>query len=140
MLHTGAHVYELDARCVATPKLIAPSEGNNHHDNDGAISRGHEALYHDIIRFDAMMPCMRTTVTLEPDVELLVRSRMAERGVSFKRALNDLIRAGNLTANPRPFRTDSVAMGRPKVDLDRALQLAAQLEDDESIRRMRSGA
>ncbi len=83
---------------------------------------------------------MRTTVTLDPDVALLVRARMAERDHSFKRALNDLIRAGNLAATPRPFRTDPVAMGRPKVDLDRALQLAAQLEDDESIRRMRSGS
>lgn len=37
---------------------------------------------------------MRTTVTLDPDAEQIVRERMAAKGVSFKRALNDAIRAG----------------------------------------------
>ena len=37
---------------------------------------------------------MRTTVTLDADTELLVRRRMRERGISFKQALNDAIRAG----------------------------------------------
>jgi hypothetical protein len=37
---------------------------------------------------------MRTTVTLDPDVEELVRRRMRERGVSFTKAINDLVRDG----------------------------------------------
>ena len=45
----------------------------------------------------------RTTVTLDPDVEQIVRRRMAERGVSFKEALNDAIRSGVRSAvQPRP--------------------------------------
>ena len=35
---------------------------------------------------------MRTTVTLDPDVERLVRDVMRERGLSFKQALNEALR------------------------------------------------
>lgn len=35
---------------------------------------------------------MRTTVTLDPDTEALVRRRMTERGATFKQAVNDAIR------------------------------------------------
>ncbi len=37
---------------------------------------------------------MRTTVTLDPDVEALIQKAMKERGLSFKEALNSAIRAG----------------------------------------------
>jgi hypothetical protein len=37
---------------------------------------------------------MRTTVTLDPDTEQIVRRRMRERGMTFKEALNDAIRSG----------------------------------------------
>jgi len=85
---------------------------------------------------------MRTTVTLDPDTEQLVRRRMAERGVSFKAALNDAIRVGLLGAGPAgaPFRTATVAMGASRVNLDRALQVVADLEDDELIRKLRTGS
>ena len=83
---------------------------------------------------------MRTTVTLDADTEALVRRIMSERGVSFKRALNDTIRAG---APTRAARGGSVTrtrpMGEPSVDLDRALALAADLEDAELARRMQVG-
>lgn len=81
---------------------------------------------------------MRTTVTLDPDTALLVRRRMAERGVSFKEAINGLIREA--AATPEPFRTKVAAMGRPAVNLDRALQLAAELEDEALVRRMLAGS
>lgn len=80
---------------------------------------------------------MRTTVTLDPDTAALVERRMKEHGVTFKQALNDAIRAG---AAPRsPFRTETADLGKPAVPLDRALQLAADLEDDELVRRMQLG-
>lgn len=81
---------------------------------------------------------MRTTVTLDPDTEQLIRRRMRERGMSFKEALNDAIRSGSPTDGV-PFETQTAAMGEPTVLLDRALQLAADLEDEELIRRMRAG-
>lgn len=83
---------------------------------------------------------MRTTVTLDPDTEAVVRRLMERRGVSFKQALNDAIRAGDSPAvEPEPFRTTVRHLGTPTVSLDRALQLAGDLEDDELIRRMRVG-
>ncbi len=84
---------------------------------------------------------MRTTVTLDDDTEAILRRRMRERSVSFKVALNDAIRAGAAGQGQAiPFRTLSASMGESQVSLDRALQLAADLEDDDLIRRMRSGA
>lgn len=82
---------------------------------------------------------MRTTVTLEPDAEQIVRSLMRERGLSFKQAINEAIRRGTDDAAP-PFRTETAPMGRSAVNLDRALQVAADLEDDELLRRMRAGS
>ena len=84
---------------------------------------------------------MRTTVTLDPDTEQIVRRRMAERGVSFKVALNDAIRHGVRAAgDASPFRTATAAMGQSRVNLDRALQIVADLEDDELIRKLRAGS
>ena len=82
---------------------------------------------------------MRTTVTLDPDTAALIEQRMRERGVSFKQALNDAIRAGAAPATVEPFRTQVADLGTPSVNLDRALQVAAELEDDELVRRMRLG-
>lgn len=82
---------------------------------------------------------MRTTVTLDPDVEAHIRGEMERRGVSFKQALNDAIR---LSINPQPRvsrYTTPRSMGVPSVNLDNALKLAADIEDEEMIRRMRTG-
>ena len=84
---------------------------------------------------------MRTTVTLDPDVEQIVRRRMRERNQSFKEALNDAVREGVAApAAGRRFRTQTAALGESTVNLDRALQLAGDLEDDELVRRSRTGS
>lgn len=84
---------------------------------------------------------MRTTVTLDPDAEQIVRRRMRERGQTFKEALNDAIRSGAAAAGrPAPFRTEVASMGVSRVNLDRALQLVAELEDDELVRKLRAGS
>jgi hypothetical protein len=84
---------------------------------------------------------VRTTVTLDPDTEQIIRRRMAERGLSFKEALNDAIRSGVLAAEAVPqFRTATTSLGEPTVNLDRALQLAAELEDEELVRKARRGS
>lgn len=81
---------------------------------------------------------MRTTVTLDEDVEQLIRRRMTERQVSFKKALNDAIRDGAVgRAGPRSFVTRTADLGTPTINLDRALQLAGELEDEELVRRLR---
>lgn len=85
---------------------------------------------------------MRTTVTLDSDTEQVVRERMRRDGVSFKRALNDAIREGAARRRPPKidYSTSSVSLGRPSVSLDRALQVAAELEDEELIGRMQGGS
>lgn len=88
-----------------------------------------------------MVCFVRTTVTLDPDTEQIVRRRMRERGMSFKEALNDAIRAGAVVASDQePFRTATASMGESRVNLDRALQVVADLEDDELVRKLRSGS
>ncbi len=81
---------------------------------------------------------MRTTVTLDPDTAALVQRRMREHGVSFKQALNDAIRAG-ARGGEALFRTETASLGVPAVNLDRALQLAGELEDEELVRKSRLG-
>lgn len=80
---------------------------------------------------------MRTTVTLDPDTDAIVRRLMRERGLTFKQALNTAIRAGSTPPRRRRrFSTPTFDMGRPMVSLDRALQLAGELEDEELRRKL----
>jgi hypothetical protein len=85
---------------------------------------------------------MRTTVTLDADVEAHVRRLMRERGLTFKQALNDAVRRGFEAAPPqRPaVVTPTFSMGEPTVPLDGALRLAADLEDEELVRRLAQGS
>jgi uracil-DNA glycosylase len=83
---------------------------------------------------------MRTTVTLDPDTEQMLRRRMKERRVSFKQALNDAVRAGLAPPDESEFRTGTASMGRSAVNLDKALQLVGELEDEELVRKMRTGS
>lgn len=86
-----------------------------------------------------MMPRMRTTVTLDPDVATKLKREARDRGISFKEALNSSVRRGlsDGTASPRPYRAPTRSLGaRPGVDLDRALSLAAGLEDAEVVRKL----
>jgi hypothetical protein len=66
---------------------------------------------------------------------------MRERGISFKQALNEAVRDGITTpGGSKPFRTQTASLGISQVNLDRALHLAGDLEDDELIRKLRSGS
>jgi hypothetical protein len=80
---------------------------------------------------------MRTTVTLDPDTQFLVKRLMREHGWTFKQALNSAIRAGATQREPSgvTFATPTFALGsNPRVDLDRALRLAGDLENEEITR------
>jgi hypothetical protein len=85
------------------------------------------------------MPLLRTTVTLEPDVDKALRDLMRERGISFKEALNTALRAGLMASRQTttPYRTPSRQLVlRPGIDLDKALTLSSQLEDLEILRKL----
>jgi hypothetical protein len=83
---------------------------------------------------------VRTTVTLDPDTRLLVERAMRERGLSFKDAVNEAIRTGFGTpaSAPRSYTTPR-DLGPARVDLTKALRLAADLEDDALARRLAEG-
>jgi hypothetical protein len=78
---------------------------------------------------------MRTTITLDPDTDAAVRRLMRERGLTFKQAVNAAIRAGT-GARRRAFRTPTADLGPSRIPLDHALRLAADLEDEELIRKL----
>jgi len=83
---------------------------------------------------------MRTTVTIDPDVEALLRSAMKESGETFKEVLNAAIRAG-LRQKPdrrgQKLEMPTFKMGfHPELRLDKALALAAALEDEEIARKL----
>ncbi|MGH2763365.1 MAG: antitoxin [Thermoleophilaceae bacterium] len=84
---------------------------------------------------------MRTTVTLDPDVEALVKRAMRERGLTFKQAVNEAIRAG-MGGPPDAAAADfpTYDMGEPLVDITKALRLAGELEDQELTARLARGS
>ena len=84
---------------------------------------------------------MRTTVTLDPDVESQLRKEMRRSGEPFKQVLNDAIRAGlrSMKRRGEAFEPLTFDMGKPRVDLTKAGALAAELEDDELVSRLRRG-
>ncbi|MFN8518743.1 MAG: antitoxin [Chloroflexota bacterium] len=83
---------------------------------------------------------MRTTVSLDPDTQALVERSMAEHGLTFKQAVNEAIRAGLTPARQRAHRyTVARPLGPTRVDLTKALRIAADLEDDALARRLAEG-
>ena len=85
------------------------------------------------------MARMRTTVTLDPDVESLLRQEVRRRGEPFKQVLNNALRAGlrGLDQRSEAFEPLTFDMGAPRVDLTKATALASGFEDDELIERFR---
>ena len=83
---------------------------------------------------------MRTTITLDPDVETFIAAVMRERNVSFKEAVNDAIRAGLARPSGKVFRQRTFAAGfRPDINYDKALHLAAVVEDQELLHKLALG-
>jgi hypothetical protein len=84
---------------------------------------------------------MRTTVTLDPDVEAALQKLMRERRLTFKEALNQAVRLGSGIAmrggDRRAFQQKTYRMGTPpEFRWDKALQLAAAIEDEELVRKL----
>ena len=80
---------------------------------------------------------MRTTVTLDPDTAALLTKYMRDTGLSFKKAVNDVLRSA-LASKPAGERVvvRTRSMGRATVELDKALQVASSLDDAEVARKL----
>ncbi len=79
-------------------------------------------------------------MTLDPDVERMLRVAVRERGVSFKDALNEAIRAG-LSAAVRPrarrYSQRTFSLGSEQLfRWEKALTVAEGLEDEEHSRKI----
>jgi hypothetical protein len=80
-----------------------------------------------------MMLAMRTTVTLDPDVDRLLKQAMQAEKQGFKEILNQALRRGLAHLAPAksatPFAVDARPMGlRPGLDPARLHDLADDLE------------
>ena len=79
---------------------------------------------------------MRTTVRIDDDLIGDLKERARQERTSLTKLINRVLRHGmralHRESKPaRPFREKTFALGEPKVNLDRALALAASLEDEE---------
>jgi Arc/MetJ family transcription regulator len=81
---------------------------------------------------------MRTTVTLDPDVEALIGRAMKERGLSFKEAVNSALRAGLTQTKPgKRYLQKTFALGSEQnFRWDKALAAADAIEDEELSRKL----
>lgn len=86
---------------------------------------------------------MQTTVTIDPDVEVLLQAAVSEQQKTLDEVLNDSLRqALSRRTGPerKPYRVQPRPLGiRPGMNLDKALQLADELDDLEILRKLREG-
>jgi hypothetical protein len=82
---------------------------------------------------------MKATLNLPDDLMLAVKLRAVEENRGLTDMIIDLLRRG-LSAErggERPFKVEARPLDlRPSIDLTKALQLAADLEDEEIIRKL----
>jgi hypothetical protein len=72
------------------------------------------------------------TLTLEYDVQALLKQAMQDIDASFKQVVNDAFRKGlrpDLQSARQPFVQMTFDTGRPLVDLTKAAALADELDD-----------
>ena len=84
---------------------------------------------------------MRTTLTIEPDVEQLLQREMLRTHRSMKVIVNDALRLGLGACGkpPRPprFRVEPHAFAfKPGIDVNRLNQLVDELEADEFVSKL----
>ena len=82
---------------------------------------------------------MRTTLTLDPDVEALVKKLMRERGLTFKEAVNSSLRRALASRGRADVSFPTYDMGEPLLDITHALRVASELEDEEILRELSVG-
>jgi len=79
---------------------------------------------------------MRTTVQIDDGLMRELKERAHREGVSLTKLINRVLLCGIGAMQEgkkatRPHREKTFSMGQPRVNLDKALSLAAALEDEE---------
>jgi hypothetical protein len=84
---------------------------------------------------------MRTTVTLDSDVDRLLKEEMRRSGTTFRQALNQVVRralAGNVATEHRPFKLRPRRLSlRPGLDPAMLQHLEEDLEIESFIKKTR---
>jgi hypothetical protein len=84
---------------------------------------------------------MRTTIRIEDELLERLKEQALRENVSLTKLVNRTLRAGmqrsRTPARRRvQYREKTYSMGAPRFDLAKALALAADLEDEEVVRKM----
>ena len=84
---------------------------------------------------------MRTTVRVEDELLERLKAQARKEKVSLTRLINRTLKAGLQAGGARrpkrpAYRERPYALGTPRVALDKALALAAALEDEELARKL----
>ncbi len=84
---------------------------------------------------------MRTTITIDPDVEVLLKTAVNQQQKTLDEVLNDTLRQA-LPRTQKRQREPYVLKTRPlgiKAELDKAVRLSDELEDEEIIGKLGEG-
>jgi hypothetical protein len=85
---------------------------------------------------------MRTTIRIEDDLLRQIRHRAEREQVSLGEMVNRMLRCGiestrrGRVGATKKFKQQVFSMGKPKASLTKALSLAGELEDQETLRTM----
>lgn len=81
---------------------------------------------------------MRTTVTIDPDTEHLLRAEAARTGCSFKEVLNQAIRRSLAKPSAKQIRVEPILDAPFPAELSGVSmnRLADMLDDEESVREL----
>ena len=85
---------------------------------------------------------MRTTLRIDDDLMILLRKKAHREGVVLTELVNRLIRCGMEASRQQrrqraeAYRERVFSMGEPAVNLNKALALAAVLEDEEVLEKL----
>jgi hypothetical protein len=85
---------------------------------------------------------VRTTLTIEENIAEALKATAYRSGKSFKQVVNETLRAGlaakKAPPKPKPYKVKPASLGGvvPGINLDKALQLADAIEDEEIGRKL----
>ena len=83
---------------------------------------------------------MRTTLTIDDNIMEQIKDRAHSSGLPVKQVVNSVLEIGLRHMNAcsrQEYRLPTFSMGVPRgISLDKALQLAAELENDEISRKL----
>jgi RNase adaptor protein for sRNA GlmZ degradation len=85
---------------------------------------------------------MRTTLTLDPDVAMQIKRRMADKKLTMKEIVNQALRHGLREVGKEkkrtPFKVIPHSFGfKPGIDQNKLGQLLDQLDAEEFVRKMK---